>query len=81
MSRLSYDITGFFIVRFKDGTEIAGQTSNELTLTNLNTADAGFYKCSAKSTVSDTLPAAVSQEALLTITGKVVVTYYTFSQQ
>ena len=55
--------------RFKDGTELLGETNNELTLTSLTASDDGRYKCLAKSTASDTLPAAVSAEAQLSVTG------------
>ena len=55
--------------RFKDGIELSGETNNELTLNSLTASNNGRYKCLAKSTASDTLPAAVSAEANLYVTG------------
>ena len=56
--------------RFKDGTELSGETNNELTINSLTASNDGRYKCLAKSTASDTLPAAVSAEAQLSVIGK-----------
>ena len=54
--------------RFKDGTEITGETNNALMLTSLTAADAGLYKCSATASVGSP-PPVMSDEALLTISG------------
>ena len=55
--------------RYKDGTEVAGETNNELSLTSLGSNDGGLYQCSAKVTADMSLPAVRSEEAMLTITG------------
>ena len=55
--------------RYKDGTELAGKTNNELSLTSLWSAAQGLYQCSAKLTADPSLPAVRSREARLTIRG------------
>ena len=60
------------LFRYKDGTEIASETNNELSLTSLESNDQGRYQCSAKLTADPSLPAVRSEEATLTIKGTVV---------
>ena len=55
--------------RYKDGTELAGEINNELSLTTLGPDDQGRYQCSVKLTADPSLPAVRSEEAMLTITG------------
>ena len=55
--------------RYRDGTELAGATNNELSLTSLVSDDQGLYQCSAKLTADPSLPAVRSRDAMLTIRG------------
>ena len=59
----------FLACRYKDGTELTDEVSNELSLISLGSDDQGLYQCSAKLTADPNLPAVRSEEAMLIIRG------------